>query len=189
MKTKHLIESLLFISGKAMTVGKLSEILKKDAKEITAAADELMQEYNQAESGVHIQKAGSSYQMATNPQHAFVIKDFVKAEQSGELTKPSLETLTIIGYRGPITKAELEQIRGVNCSLIIRNLLIKGLIEAREDHEKMATTYTITFDFLRFLGLDKVEQLPDYKRLNNDANLKKLLEQQAHPETPSPEHV
>jgi len=176
-KTKSLLESLLFISGKPMSIKKLSEILKIDKKEVSQIAETLTQEYNQPEHGVHIMKAGQSYQMTTNPQNSNIIKDFIKSEQTGELTKPSLETLTIIAYRGPVTKAELEQIRGVNCGLIIRNLLIKGLVEAREDKEKMATVYSVTFDFLRFLGINRVEELPEYDKLNSDENLRKLLDQ------------
>ena len=187
MKTKLQIESLLFISGRPMSINKLTEILRKDKKEVVAAAEELMQDYDAGERGVRIQKVGSSYQMATDSGNTGLVKDFVKAELTGELTKPSLETLTIIAYRGPITKAELEQIRGVNCSLIIRNLLIKGLIDQNEDKDKMATVYTITFDFLRFLGLNKVEELPEYKKLNSDENLKKLLEQKVETSTgPTP---
>jgi len=176
-KTKSLLESLLFISGKPISIKRLAEILKKDKGEVNTLADQLMQEYNTNEHGVHIMKAGQSYQMATSPNNSNIIKEFVKSEQTGELTKPSLETLTIIAYRGPVTKAELEQIRGVNCSLIIRNLLIRGLIESKEDKEKMATVYMITFDFLRFLGLNRVEELPDFDKLNSDENLKKLLDQ------------
>ncbi|MDP2684138.1 MAG: SMC-Scp complex subunit ScpB, partial [bacterium] len=186
MQTKYLIESLLFISGKPVSINKLSEILKLDKKEVVQAADELMENYNSnEEKGIHIQKSATSYQMATSPKASYIIKDFVRAEQTGELTRPSLETLTIIAYRGPITKAELEQIRGVNCSLIIRNLLIKDLIEAKDDREKMATIYTITFEFLKYLGLDKVEDLPDYEKLNDDENLKKLLEQKITGDTPN----
>jgi segregation and condensation protein B len=177
MTTKQLIESLLFISGRPMSESKLIEILQKDAKEVRAAAEELMSEWNVPERGVHVIKTGTSYQMATNPALAYLVKDFVKAEQSGELSRPSLETLTIVAYRGPITKAELEQIRGVNCSLILRNLLIKGLVEAREDQEKMATVYNITFDLVKFLDINRVEELPDYQKLNSNENLKKLLEQ------------
>ncbi|MFA5135158.1 MAG: SMC-Scp complex subunit ScpB [Patescibacteria group bacterium] len=176
MRTKVLIESLLFISGKPMSAQKLAEVLGKEKDEVIREADELAEEYAAAGRGMLVQKVGSSYQMVTSPSCTHIIKDFIKSEQSGELTKPSLETLTIIAYRGPVTKAELEQIRGVNCSLIIRNLLIKGLIEAHEDREKMATVYSITFDFLRFLGLSKVEELPDFSKLNSDENLKKLLE-------------
>ncbi len=174
-----LIESLLFISGKPISLRRLSDIVGKDKKQVAAAVQTLMEQYNTPDRGIHIQQAGSSYQMATNPECAYLIKEFVKAEQSGELTKPSLETLTIIAYRGPVTKAELEQIRGVNCSLIIRNLMIKGLIEASEDREKMATVYTVTFDFLRFLGADRVEDLPNYEALRHNENIRTLLEESA----------
>jgi len=179
MQTKSLLESLLFIAGKPMSIGKLAEILKTDKKELEQLLQELMQDYNESEKGVHVIKAGSSYQMVTSPRNSRIIKEFIKSEQTGELTKPSLETLTIIAYRGPITKVELEQIRGVNCSLIIRNLMIKGLIEAEEDKGKMATVYCITHDFMHFLGLNRVEELPDFQKLNSDENLKKLLAVQA----------
>ena len=177
MKTKSLLESLLFISGKPMSVNKLAEILKVDKSEVKVLTNELMEEYNKSEKGIHLIKAGMSYQMVTSPDNSKIIKEFIKSEQTGELTKPSLETLTIIAYRGPITKTELEQIRGVNCGLIIRNLLIKGLIEAHEDEEKMVTIYNITFDFLRFLGLNKAEELPDFEKLNSNENLQRLLEE------------
>lgn len=176
MNTKSLLESLLFISGRPMSIGKLAEILKADKNELAQPLEELMQEYNTQDKGVQIIKAGQSYQMVTSPQNSRLIKEYIKSEQTGELTKPSLETLTIIAYRGPITKAELEQIRGVNCSLILRNLMIKGLVEAEEDKEKMATVYNITHDFLRFLGLNRVEELQDFVKLNSDENLRKLLE-------------
>lgn len=177
MKIKSLLESLLFISGKPMSEKKLAEILKIEPSEVKVLANELLEEYNKTDKGVHIIKAGQSYQMVTSSDNSRIIKEFIKSEQTGELTKPSMETLTIIVYRGPITKAELEQIRGVNCGLILRNLLIKGLIEAEEDKVKMTTIYNITFDFMRFLGLNKVEELPDYEKLNSNENLKKLLEQ------------
>ncbi|MBI5037233.1 MAG: SMC-Scp complex subunit ScpB [Candidatus Kerfeldbacteria bacterium] len=177
MELRYLIESLLFISGKPLSAQKLGEILKEKTEDITVAAEALMAEYNTADRGIHVQKVGQSYQMATSPKYSTVIKEFIKSEQTGELTKPALESLTIIAYRGPITKAELEQIRGVNCSLILRNLMIRGLIEAHDDKEKMATVYTITFDFLQFLGIDRVSQLPDYGKLNSDENLRKLLQE------------
>ncbi|MFZ6035794.1 MAG: SMC-Scp complex subunit ScpB [Patescibacteria group bacterium] len=187
MELRYLIESLLFISGKPLSVQKLAEILKQEKGPVAEAAEALMAEYNTADRGVHIQKVGQSFQMATSPKYSAVIKEFIKSEQTGELTKPALETLTIIAYRGPITKAELEQIRGINCSLIIRNLLIRGLVEAKDDREKMATVYTITFDFLQFLGIDRVSQLPDYDKLNNDENLRRLLQEKVSPHSePTP---
>ena len=112
---------------------------------------------------------------------------YAKEEVSGELTKPSLETLTIVAYRGPVTKAELEQIRGVNCSLILRNLLIRGLIEGSFDKVKATTVYDVTHDFVRFLGLAEVEELPDYAKLHNHETLLALLNDHAHAEEAQPE--
>ncbi|MBT7553409.1 SMC-Scp complex subunit ScpB, partial [bacterium] len=95
---------------------------------------------------------------------------------TGELSKPSLETLTIVAYRQPIAKEELEQIRGVNCSVILRNLLIRGLVEARESKGDLVPMYSVTIDFLRHLGIDSVEQLPDFAKLNSNENLQALIE-------------
>ena len=182
---RRLVESLLFLAGRPLSVKKISEILGCTADAVNTAAEELVQAYNIPERGVHVMKSGSSYQMATSPSSSSIVKEFIKAEHAGELTRPSLETLTIIAYRGPITKAELEQIRGVNCSLILRNLLIKGLVDAREDRKKMATVYEITFDLLQFLGVHRVEELPDFEKLRHHETIMKLIEQQG-PATDAP---
>ncbi len=176
---KSKIESLLFVAGKPLKVGRIAKLLKKDKKEVAAAIEELMKEFNEKNSGIKILKSGKEYQMATAPENGKLIKDYVKDETTGELTKPSLETLTIIAYRQPVTKAELEQIRGVNCSLILRNLLIRGLVEAEENKKTKNIYYKTTFDFLRFLGINDVSELPDYEKLNSDDNLAKLLQPEA----------
>src|SRR3990167_8775360 len=170
------IESLLFLAGKPKSVRKLAEITKASTDEVTAAAEEIMKEYNQESRGVHVMKAAQSYQMATNPAVAHIAKDFIKSEQSGELTKPSLETLTIVAYRGPITKAELEQVRGVNCSLILRNLMMRGLVEVQGEPGHPQATYRVTMDFVRFLGISGVEDLPEYEKLRSHENVTKVLE-------------
>lgn len=173
---KNQIESLLFISHKPLTVSELAKLTgaeKKQAEEILAG---LIEEYRSRAGGTEILRVEEKYQMATSGGSAGVIAKFIKSELTGELTRPSLEALTIIAYRGPISKAELELIRGVNCSLILRNLLMRGLIEAREDKIKAATLYNITLDFLKYLGLAGVEDLPDYEKLNRNNNLDKLLQ-------------
>lgn len=182
MNTQSRIESLLFIAGKPISVRKLAELTAAKEAEVREAAEALMTETNAEHRGVHVMKVGESYQMVTAPAASGLAKAFVKSEQAADLTRPSLETLTIIAYRGPVTKVELEQIRGVNCSLILRNLLIKGLVEPKEDRGKKTTVYEITFDFLRFLGLNRVEELPDYEKLNSDENLRKLLELNRQPD-------
>jgi len=125
---------------------------------------------------VQIIKDGLKYQMVSAPENAKVVQEFIKDETTGELTRPSLEALTIIAYRGPISKIDLDRIRGVNCALIIRNLLLRGLIEAKTDSKKKETYYSVSFDFIRFLGINNIVDLPDYKKLNEDDTLDKFLE-------------
>ncbi len=111
----------------------------------------------------------------SHPDHAELVASFLKDETSGELTRPALETLSIIAYRQPITKPELEQIRGVNCSLILRNLLLRGLIEDKEDSKRMQTVYRVTMDFVRLLGLSSMDQLPDYQSLREHPHIDDVL--------------
>ena len=176
MSIKNKIESLLFISNKPFTAKKLSDITKANSSEVKEALKQLFEEYKERKAGIEIVKVGNSYQMSTSSDSSSLIKNYVKEEITGELTKPSLETLTIIAYRGPITKPEIEQIRGVNCSLILRNLLIRGLVEGKEDKKKMETVYNITFEFMKYLGISDVGQLPDYEKLNSSESLKAVLE-------------
>src|SRR4030042_4662879 len=181
MSIKSPIESLLFISNKPLSVKQLAQIFNCKNEEILMIMDELTEKYNNENSGIHILRhkswtsGGTKFQMSTNPVNASVVGEFIKEEMSGELTKPSLETLTIIAYRGPISKTEIEQIRGVNCSLILKNLLLRGLVEVREDKEKMADYYNFTPEFLRHLGIDKIEELPDYERLSGSEVIDEML--------------
>ena len=173
---KNKIESLLFISHKPLSATELAKLVGADKKQAEEILNQLAEEYRARAGGVEIIRVEDKYQMATAGESSEVVAKFVKSELTGELTRPSLETLTIIAYRGPISKAELELIRGVNCSLIIRNLLIRGLIEAKEDKAKGTTYYNITLDFLKFLGLGSVSELPDFEKLNRNNNLDKLLQ-------------
>mgnify|MGYP001598415695 CR=1 FL=1 len=176
MSIKSKIESLLFISAKPMSARQLAGLTKKDLKEVKEAGDLLVEEYKKNGRGIQIIKNGLSYQMVSAPENAKLIQEFIKDETAGELTRPSLETLTIIAYRGPISKIDLDRIRGVNCALILRNLLLRGLIESKFDRKKNEYYYNITFDFIRFLGINNISELPDYERLNKDDTLDRMLE-------------
>lgn len=169
------IEALLFLAGRPLSVKKLSELAEAKSSDVTTACETLVHQYEDRKGGVLIQKAGDSYQMVTHGDVRSLAQAYAKEEISGELTKPSLETLTIVAYRGPVSKAELEQIRGVNCSLILRNLLIRGLVEASYDKQKATTVYDVTHDFMRFLGIAEVQELPDYDKLHSHETLLKLL--------------
>lgn len=176
MPVKSKIESLLFISSKPMAASQIADLLKVDKKEIIKSADELLADYKNNNAGVQIIKDGQKYQMASSPENSKIIQDFIKDEIDGELSRPSLEALTIIAYRGPVSKIDLDRIRGVNCSLILRNLLLRGLIEEKFDKKKNESYYKISFDFIRFLGLNDIKDLPDYERLSKDDTIDRMLE-------------
>lgn len=175
MSLKRNIESLLFVASKPLSVKKLAQLTQSNPEEVARIITELQQDYNVAERGIQLQRHAQQAQFVSNPLSAKLVAAYLKDELTGELTDPAIETLTIVAYRGPITKSELDQIRGVNCSLILRHLLIKGLVETTEDQEQMVTRYSVSFDFLRFLGLRSIEELPDYQQLRNDENLRQLL--------------
>ena len=182
MSAKSEIESLLFVSSRPLTVKRLAEATGRDKKEVQEALEALLADYDaRAEPGFVVLRNGDEVQLATGPDHAELVRNFLKDETFGELTRPALETLTIVGYRGPLTKAELEQIRGVNCSLILRNLMIRGLVESegKADDPASPATYRVTFDFLRYLGIRQTNELPDFEVLSSDENLQKLLENAA----------
>ncbi len=180
-----IIESLILASGKPLTIDELAKFLEVEVEDIKQAIATLEEKYNQEYSGVHLAVNNKKIQFISNPKNADYLYSYFQEELSGELTRPALETLTIIAYRQPISKEELEQIRGVNCSLIIRNLLIRGLIEVEENKENLAPVYSVTMDFLRHLGISSVEELPDFAKLNSDENLQKLIQNTNNDESAS----
>lgn len=168
--------SLLFIAGQPMSIKKMAHLCDVEEAEAEKALENLRTEFQKNNFGLWLLKNGKEYQLSSNPENANLVQKFLKEEVSGELTPPQLETLTIIAYREPILKAELEQIRGVNCSLILRNLLIRGLINTEEEKKTGTMRYRLSFDFLRYLGVSSVSELPDYEKLHKSEIVEKMLE-------------
>ena len=175
MSLKSQIESLLFIATKPLSLNDLNKILSKDKKEIEKALIELRDIYHKNESGLQIIEQGKKYQMVSSADNAKLVQKYLEDETSGDLSQASLEALTIIAYRGPISKTELERIRGVNCSLILRNLLLRGLIEEKNSASGEDKIYSVSLDFIRFLGIENIKQVPDYERLNKDQTISDFL--------------
>ncbi|MBI4276683.1 SMC-Scp complex subunit ScpB [Candidatus Uhrbacteria bacterium] len=169
------IEALLFVAPKPLSVKKLAALAGTTAEAVEGALGQLTMLYNTAKRGIRILKNGDQYQMATAPEYTKLLKTLVHEEISGDLTRPQLETLTIIAYRGPVAKGVLEQIRGVNCTLILRNLMMRGLIESEEDAARLQTLYRVSFEFLRWLGVHTVQDLPDYEKLHADVRAEQVL--------------
>lgn len=177
------IEAILFVATKPLTVKQLARAVDTEEAAVRDAIAEIVHARNVDDSGIHAVQNGDEVQFATNPECATIVEDYLNVELDPELTRPSVEALTIIAYRGPITKAEIEAIRGVNCSLIIRNLLLRGLITEQEDVRKMQPAYALSVDALRFFGVHSAQELPDYDALHTNAKIEQLLAALATPAT------
>lgn len=160
------LESILFVASKPLAQKKIAVVLNVSESEVASALEDLRAKHNNPGSGIVILQNNNEWQMAANPDNREVAENFLKAEVSGELTRPQLETLTVISYCGPITKPELEQIRGVNCSLILRNLMLRGLAKEVEGELNLLPVYEATMDYLRHLGINSLSELPNYAELH-----------------------
>jgi segregation and condensation protein B len=170
---ERMLEAVLFAGARPFSVRRLAELCDAPSKDVDAALESL--EKRLEDTAVMIQRSGADVQLVTRPEYAEVVKQVVRDEIAGELTRPSLETLTILAYRGPLTRPEIEQIRGVHSSLILRNLLLRGLVEETTDARLGQPTYAVTFDFLRHLGLKSADELPDYAELRGHENVMDVL--------------
>jgi len=159
------IEAVLFAYGEPISIERLSKILKIDLTELEAALKDLETELSRQERGIVLIKNNGKIQLATKPELTSLLEDIIKQEFTEDLTQTALETLSIIAYAGPISRADIEYIRGVNSSFTIRNLLLRGLIERMTDPKRAnAYIYTASFDLIKRLGILKVEDLPDYEK-------------------------
>lgn len=171
------IETVLFVAGKPLSVKKLAKLLLVADGAVREALAELQHKYPLESSGVVLLENSDEWQLVSHPDNKTLAENFVKGELTGELTRPQLETLTVISYCGPITKPELEQIRGVNCSLILRNLLMRNLIRTSEEQE-LLPRYEVTMDFVSHLGLQRLSDLPDYAELHNHQYITATLQKE-----------
>lgn len=171
---KSQIESILFISGDPVKISRIAKVTGAEIPEIENAILVLQGEY--AEKGMNILTKEDEVQMATNPENAGIVDQLVKSEIQENLSKAGLEVLAIVAYRGPITRVEIEAVRGVNCSFTLRSLLMRGLVE-RIDNPKdnRGYLYKISFEFLKKMGVDSVSQLPDFESLSKDERIESIL--------------
>ena len=176
MNLDQTIEAVLFAAARPIAVRRLAEYVQADPKDVKNALADLAERLKEG-SGLMLQEYGNEVELVTHPDTAQAVKNVVKDDEQGELTRASLEALTILAYRGPMTRPELEQIRGVQSSLILRNLMIRGLVEQKEDERLGQPTYAVTFDFLKHLGLQKVSDLPDYEALRGHTAITDMLNQ------------
>lgn len=167
-----IIESILFVSGKPVEESFIREKLEVTGKQYSEALDELMKQYS-GESGIHLLRFNKKIQFASNPNYVKQVEAVLNPIKERELTNAMLETLAIVAYKQPITRIEIEEIRAVDCTYAVQNLMRLGMIEVvgRKDTIGKPLLFGTTDDFLKRFSISEVTDLPDY-----DVFLEKLKE-------------
>ncbi|NQV93404.1 SMC-Scp complex subunit ScpB [Candidatus Kaiserbacteria bacterium] len=161
------IEAVLFFKNEPVKRKWLETTLNKSADEVSEALLELKNALSSR--GVTLVELNDSVALRTAPEHSDTLLELRKDELSRDLGKAGLETLSIILYRSPITRAEVDYIRGVNSTFIIRNLLVRGLVEKMSNpQDARSFLYQPTFSLLSFLGIPNVNELPEYEEVRKE---------------------
>lgn len=161
MELSKAISAVLFYQAEPISEKRLATLLKVSPGDIRTALDEL--EGKLRETGITLLRKDDEVTLGTRAEASTLIEAITKEELSRDLSKASLETLAIILYRGPVTRGDIDYIRGVNSTFILRNLLIRGLIERVENpNDQRSFLYRPTFAMLEYMGVSRVEELPEY---------------------------
>ncbi len=159
------LEALLFIHGEPVSLKKIGKVLGLPEEEVEAVVSGLKEKLQEESRGLALLGDGDKVQLVTKPEFHAILENFVKSELSEELTPASVETMAIIAYFGPISRARIEYQRGVNSIFILRNLMLRGLIERFPDPEHAQSfLYRPTFEFWKHVGVARQEDLPEYER-------------------------
>ncbi len=164
---KPVIEALLFVAGTPLSLKELQKLTGLPKGEIQTLISELQAEYTRRGSGIRIVEVAEGYQMVTAPEVAEWIKPLKGGQAGAKLSRAALETLAIVAYRQPITKAEIEELRGVNSDAVIKSLLEKRLIRVvgKKEVPGRPLLYGTTKEFLLYFGLKDLSELPEIEEL------------------------
>lgn len=161
-----ILESLLFVSGDGLKIADICELLELQKSEVNAAVKRLQKRFG-GKFGIHLISYNGKIQFASNPEYSDVIACVLNPIKEKALSNPALETLSIIAYRQPVTRLEVEHIRGVNCDYALQALLKNNLIEivGRKDSLGKPLLFGTTETFLKRFRIEDIEQLPDREAL------------------------
>lgn len=165
ISTKSIIESLLFVAEKPVSLKELSTVTGKMVTEVQKALGELENEYK--ERGINIIRKGEYFSFVSAPANATFVGRLLNEELRHDLSTAALETLAIVTYKQPITKNEIEEIRGVNSDQMVRNLMIRGLIHevGRKEALGRPILYGTTMEFIEYFGILNENELPEIEEL------------------------
>ncbi len=162
MDLKSIIESILFVNEKPLPAQEISTALDLERSEVVNAIEELKNDYEKRHAGLCVVKVAGGYQLCSSPDNSSWVRKLYKKKFRRRLSPASLEILAITAYKQPITKLEIESIRGVNCDQVIRSLANLGLIKVkgRKDVIGKPFVYGTTRKFLEYFGLNSLNDLP-----------------------------
>ncbi|MBD3272478.1 MAG: SMC-Scp complex subunit ScpB [Elusimicrobia bacterium] len=183
---KNILESLFFITDNPLSLNKLTTIIPEATKVVLAELiAELRHDYETKNSGLYLAEIAGGFQLASRPQYAEWVKKLYKDRITYRMTKSALETLSIIAYKQPVTRAEIETVRGVDVSGVLETLLERRLIKicGRKEVIGRPILYGTTHEFLKFFGLNDLSDIPDI----NELAARVAQEQETEQELSSPE--
>jgi segregation and condensation protein B len=157
------IEAIIFASGDPISVQRITQVLNVDIDGVLEAVDLLKEKYNTSESGIHLITLESMVQFTTNPAFVETVRESLDLRRNTPLSQAALEVLAVIAYNQPVTKAFVEQVRGVDCSGVVGSLVQKELLEERGRLELPGRPllYGTTEHFLRCMEIESISQLPE----------------------------
>ncbi len=158
-----LLESLLFVADEPVTIMQLAQVLEVSSDAVESAVTALAAEYhNGGGRGIRLQRKNDRVQLISAPEAAPLLQRFLGVDLSSSLSAAAVETLAVIAYRQPLTRAEIEGVRGVNCDGVLRTLVSHGLVEpvGRLEQPGRPFLYGTTFQFLQYFGLESLADLP-----------------------------
>ena len=172
-----IIEAILFVSGEPVQLGAVARALEVTELEVSAAADELASDYDYNRRGICLKRFGSHIQLSTRPDYAPQIEKLLQPIQKQSLSQAALETLAVVAYKQPVTRLDIEAVRGVKCDYSVQSLMNKGLIEEVGRKETLARPilYGTTDAFLSHFGLTSLEDLPQPPESQQDSPAEPLV--------------
>ena len=167
VNAKKAVGAILFVAGNPVSLKQLAKILELPEEEVQDILKGLKEELT--ERGINITESNNSYQMATNPAVSAAVKNFLQLELREKLTEAAIETLSVIAYKQPIARSEIEAVRGVNSQYILRLLLQRGLIEKMPSpSDARVLLYRTTHEFLHHLGIKNIKELPEFEQISKN---------------------
>ena len=163
------IESILFVSGRPLEYGELRRLLDIEDEALNGGLETLAEQLDRQERGIRLQRLGTQVQLVTAPENARYIAALLGLPMTAKLTNAALETLSVIGYRQPITRAQIEAVRGVNSDRALLSLIQHGLVAeiGRAQTVGRPALFATTPEFLQQFGLTSLDQLPQPDLLSN----------------------